>query len=62
MNIKCQETVRYALVFAALATFIGCGTEHVSSAHYVERVVYALTDSTFEGRETGTPGEGMASA
>ena len=32
------------------------------STDYVERVVYALTDSTFEGRETGTLGEGLASA
>ena len=62
MKIKCQETVLYALVLAASASFIGCGTEPVESTEYVERVVYALTDSTFEGRETGTPGEGLASA
>ena len=62
MKIKCQETVRYALVLVASASFIGCGTEPVGSTDYVERVVYALTDSTFEGRETGTPGEGLASA
>ena len=62
MKIKCQETVLYAIVLAASASFIGCGTEPVESTEYVERVVYALTDSTFEGRETGTPGEGLASA
>ena len=62
MKIKCQETVLYALVLAASASFIGCGTEPAGSTDYVERVVYALTDSTFEGRETGTLGEGLASA
>ena len=62
MKIKCQETVLYALVLAASASFIGCGTEPMGSTNYVERVVYALTDSTFEGRETGTLGEGLASA
>ena len=62
MKIKCQETVLYALALAASATFIGCSTDPVSSTQYVEHVVYALTDSTLEGRETGTTGEGMASA
>ena len=46
MNVKCQETVLYALLLAASASFIGCGTQPVSSTHYVERVVYALADST----------------
>jgi len=63
---KCHEFVLFSTVAALLLlTVSGCGNSSSSatgSSQYMRDVVTALTDSTMEGRETGTPGEAKAAS
>jgi hypothetical protein len=63
---KCHEFVLFGTtVSLLLITLFGCSDSSSTSAartHHMRDVVMALTDSTMEGRETGTPGEAKAAS
>lgn len=61
MNLHCQNNVWTAAALSVALVFASCSNNTASRTDYVQDVVYALTDTTFEGRETGTEGEQMAS-
>lgn len=62
MKRLCQRNVWSVIAGGVLLIGAGCGTPTVERTAFVEEVVYALTDSSFQGRETGTEGERLASA
>lgn len=61
MNVMCQSNVWNAAAFGLILLLAGCSNEPVNRTAYVQDVVYALTDSSFQGRETGSAGEQLAS-
>lgn len=61
MNLLCQNNV-WTCAALSIALFSGCSNESVNRTAFVHDVVYALTDSSLQGRETGSPGEQLASA
>lgn len=61
MNRICQTSVGSASILLLLVSAIGCESTAYNRTSYVQEVVYALTDSSLQGRETGTEGERLAS-
>ena len=57
----CQSNVWSASVASIVLLSMGCGPTPTNPTSYVQGAVYALTDSSLQGRETGTEGERLAS-